>query len=137
MKKSGDEVLNDLYPPVNASGLIAMLSGKLYKDGTMRPLNSTEEDAILSFKAGLDGQIQEGAVTLNIYVPDIDNGSGGKTKNSARTAAISQKANEEFGEGKHVGNYWFRLGNIVQTYKAEIPNQHFVSVDLRFRLRTF
>jgi hypothetical protein len=136
MKKSGDEVLNDLYPLLNGSEYIAMLSGRLYKDGTMRPLNSIKEDTIMSFKAGLDGQIQEGAVTLNTYVADIDNGSGGKTKNSARTAAISAKARELF-DNKVVGSYLFRFGNMVQTYREETIGQHFVSIDLRYRMTTF
>lgn len=135
MKKSGDEVINDLYPVIRDSGLLDIIGGKLYKDGTMRPLNSTNEDAVISFKAGLDGQIQDGAVTINIYVPDIDAGFGGKTKNSVRTVAISRKAYELF-DNKVIDEYKFSLGNMIQTYREEAIGQHFVSIDLRFRRTT-
>lgn len=136
MKKSGDEVLDDLYPLINNSEIMSIISGSLYKDGTMRPLNSTQEDAVMLFKAGLDGQIQDGAIVINIYVPDIDTGAGGKTKDSKRTAEISRKAYEVF-ENKVVGEYYFRIGNIIQTYREDKIDQHFVSIDLRFRRTAF
>lgn len=136
MKKTGDEVLNDLYKIVRDSGLLNEINGSLYKDGTMRPLNSNQEDAIISFKTGLDGQIQDGAAVINIYIPDIDSGAGGKSKNSSRTAAVSKKALELF-NNKVLDEYYFYLGNMIQTFREEEIGQHFVSVDLRFKLTTF
>lgn len=136
MKKSGDEVLNDLYPLLAESELIGMITGNLYPDGTMRPADSALEDAVLAFKSGTNGQIQEGAVTLNIYVPDIDNGSGGRMKHFERTLAISRKAIELFDQ-KVLGPYLFSFGNMVQTFPEEALGQHVVSIDLRFKITTF
>ena len=132
MKKSGDDVLNDLFPIIRDSGLMSIVNGKLYKGGTMRPMSSPKEDVIMTFKAGLDGQIQDGAVVINIYVPDIDIGAGGKTKDSTRTAEISQACYEIF-EKKSFGKYLFWYGNMVNTFREEHIKQHFVSIDLRFK----
>lgn len=136
MKKSGDEVINDLYPIIRDSGLMEQVNGKLYRNGTQRSLNSDKEDVILTFKAGLDGQIQDGAAVVNIYVPDIDSGAGGKTKNILRTSEISRIACEIF-DNKVIDEYKFRLGNMINTFHEENINQHFVSVDVRFRRTTF
>ena len=132
IERSGDEVLNDLFPIVRDSGLMEIVDGELYKDGPMRPLDSDKEDVVMAFKTGEDGQFQEGYVVINIYVPDIDNGSGGNTKNSARTTAISQACYEIF-ENKSFGEYLFWYGNMVNTFSEDEIGQHFVNIDLRFK----
>ena len=132
MKKSGDDIIDDLFPIIRDSGLMSIVNGKLYKDGTMRPLNSNKEDVIMTFKTGLDGQFQDGAVVINIYVPDIDINAGGKSKNSPRTTEISKACYEIF-DKKSFGNYLFWYGNMVNTFREDAIDQHFVSIDLRFR----
>lgn len=136
MKKSGDEVINDLYLIIRDSGLMEFVSGDLYRDGTQRPLNSPKEDVVMTFKTGLDGQIQDGAAVVNIFVPDIDAGVGGLTKDISRTSAISKIACEIF-DDKVIGEYKFRLGNMINTFREDKINQHFVSIDVRFRRTIF
>lgn len=134
MKKTGGQVLNDVFALIRESGLADFVSGSLYKNS--RPLDSQLEDIVVSFKVGLDGQFQEGALTINIYVPDIDNGSGVKVMDSGRCTAIEAKANEVIPQ--YVSSeYLFSLGNMIQTYREEEIGQHFVSVDLRFKRTTF
>lgn len=136
MKKSGDQVISDIYNLIRDSGLMSFVNGKLYKDRTARPLNSSTEDVIISFKAGLDGQLQAGAAIVDIYVPDIDSGVGGMTKNIIRAEQISKKCTELF-EYRVLGEYYFTLGNMIQTYQEETIEQHFIRIDLRFKRTTF
>ena len=53
-----------------------------------------EEDIIVSFLTGLDGQFQTGSVTVNIYVPDKDNGSKVLVKDVGRCRYLARKADE-------------------------------------------
>ena len=48
------------------------ISGGYYRDG-IRPLNnvSTSEDCVVIFKTGVDGDIQRGFITINVFIPDI------------------------------------------------------------------
>lgn len=134
MRKTGGQVLNDIYRMIRDSELPAFVSGSLCKN--VRPMNSELEDIVISFKAGLDGQIQDGAVTINIYVPDINDGSGCTVINSARCTQIEAKANEVFKPSVY-SDYRFSLGNMIQTFAEPEIGQHFVNVDLRFKLTTF
>lgn len=136
MKKTGGQVLDDVFKLLKESGLADFVSGELYKNS--RPLNSQLEDIVVSFKTGLDGEIQEGAVTVNIWIPDIDNGSGEKIMNSARCTEIEAKANDAIPHGVSPDHeYRFSLGNMIRTFKEPEIEQHFVNVDLRFELTTF
>lgn len=136
MKVSADEVIDYLYLRIRECGLMDEIDGDLYKDGSMRPLNSNREDAVLSFRTGTHAQIQQGTIVLNIYVPDIDNGSGLKMKNSARTQQIGRKVCAMFRDRTH-GDYSFTLGNMISTFAQPAINQHYVSIDLRFKKTTF
>lgn len=130
MKKTGGQVLDDVYRLLKESGITGFVSGSLYKNS--RPFDSQLEDIVVSFKTGLDGQFQDGAVTINIYVPDIDNGSGCKVINSARCTEIEVMANEAI-KPFTSSEYLFSLGNMIQTFEEPEIKQHFVSVDLRFK----
>lgn len=74
MNKTGDEIELDVFNIITNSQLAKEIKGNVYREGT-RDLNPMEEDIIVSFLTGLDGQFQTGSVTVNIYVPDKDNGS--------------------------------------------------------------
>lgn len=134
MKKTGGQVLNDVFKLLQESGLADFVSGSLYKNS--RPFNSQLEDIVVSFKTGLDGQFQDGALTVNIYVPDIDNGSGVKVMDSGRCTEIEVKACEII-KPFTSSEYLFSLGSIIQTFEEPDIGQHFVSIDLRFKHRTF
>ena len=136
--KTGSEIEADVYAIISASAIKAAITGKVYKSG-MRPLNSTKEDAIVTFMTGLDDQIQTGALNVNIYVPDIDNGGGQLVKNGARCQALEVMANEIIQGLKPTTSYRFQLGATIQTFAVQgVPlNQHFVNVKIKFELLTF
>lgn len=62
------QIENDFFHMVKDSPIASAIGGKVYRDGT-RPRNSKAEDAVVIFVAGLDGQIQDGVVVLNVFVP--------------------------------------------------------------------
>ena len=62
MNKTGDEIELDVFNIITNSQLAKEIKGNVYREGT-RDLNPMEEDIIVSFLTGLDGQFQTGSVT--------------------------------------------------------------------------
>jgi len=135
MTKTADEVESDLFALISSSALKQAIKGSVYKDGT-RPINATTEDAVITFVAGLDDQIQTGAINLNVYVPDIDNGTGTLVKNTARCRALGILVNQIV-KATTPGNYYWSLGGTIQTFPADQIGQHFVNAKIKFQLATF
>ncbi|MDD2300872.1 MAG: hypothetical protein PHU69_14720, partial [Fermentimonas sp.] len=69
MKKTGLQFEQDFFNAVKNS---LAIKGKYYRRGT-RPLANVakSEDCIVTFKAGIDDDIQVGYITINVYVPNI------------------------------------------------------------------
>lgn len=134
--KTGGEVERDVYLLLAQSSLVSTIAGTLYRSGD-RPLNARTEDAVISFNTGVDGQFEEGFLTLNIYVPDMVKRDGRKGKNTVRCTELEILAGSII-KGIPVGEYRFWLENIPQTFKAEQEmEQHFVNIKIRFELVTF
>lgn len=134
MRKTGSQIEEDVFELINDSELKSFIKGKVYKNGT-RPVDSKKEDAVVSFKTGLDAQFQQGEITLNIYVPDIDNGGKAMLKDIARCSALEAKA-DEIVRTFTSSEYLFKLGGIPQTFQFQSEDtkvkQHFVNIKLRF-----
>jgi hypothetical protein len=131
MRKSGDEIEADFFVKIKESGIASFIRGQLYRDGK-RPLNSQEEDGIVIFKEGIDGQFQDGEVVLVIYVPDIVGKDGMFEKDIARCRLISAKVCEVI-DSFTSGEYNVGLAGIPKSFKVEGDvNQHFVSSRIRF-----
>lgn len=135
MKKTGSTFEKEVFQLIRESPLKTALSGGIYRDG-MRPFNSCQEDAIISFLTGIDGQFQRGIVNINIFIPDIEFGGQSKVKNIARCNQIEELCQGIVTSLKKDG-YRFSLDSLIQTFKAEETDQHFVNVKLRFDYVTF
>lgn len=131
MKKTGTEIEEDVYLMLCRSGLNRVLRGTVYRDG-MRPINSQSEDAVIKFLAGLDNQVQSGVVILNIYVPNIDAGTGYKVKDVARCKAL-EKSVHELIQGLTIQEYDLSFDGIPQAFEVEGLEQYFINVRLNFR----
>ena len=66
--KTSTQIEADFYRLVKNSPVASSVGGKVYRDGT-RPRNSKEEDIVVIFVAGVDGQIQDGVIVMNVFVP--------------------------------------------------------------------
>ena len=135
MKKTGSQIEFDVFSILRGSLLATTIKGSIFREG-MRPNGAKTEDAIVSFVAGLDDQIQTGVVNVNIYVPDIANGSAVPVKNGSRCQELEILSNNII-QSLIPGEYRFKLGATIQTYKAEGIDQHFVNCKIKFEFTTF
>lgn len=136
MAKTAKDIQTDFYTLLKDSDLAAMVNGIVYRDG-FRPRDSKKEDIVIIYSAGEDdGEIQSGNVTINIYVPDIlPYKNGTMVENAARTAKIERAAQEWYESIRGVmPEYIFRRHNTIHTTADEDINQHFVVVQVKYRL---
>lgn len=134
MTKTGRQVQEDVYRMLKGGGLAAFIRGDVYLQG-MRPRDSRGEDAVVAFNTGLPGDIQTGAVTVRIYVPDIDPyGNGTLVEDVSRTLEIEAAA-QEWADSLTTSqsNYLFSLRRTVTTEEEPDITQHYVAVSLKYR----
>lgn len=107
------------------------IKGKYYRDGT-RPLENVakSEDCMVIYKTGLDGEIQKGYITINVYIPDIDF-DGRKTKDIGRCEII-ESALDTFAENLFISGYMIEREGTIQTYKVYETDEHFVHLELKY-----
>jgi hypothetical protein len=130
MTKTAHQILDDVVARLKTVGFDKVIGGRIYKK--KRPDNSTAEDCVVSFKAGIDGQIQMGTVTVNVWVPDVNNGQGSLVEDVARTRLIEAELSTICRTFTN-GEYLFTPANIVETWEEEEVKQHFVHLDLDFK----
>lgn len=133
MAKTGKQIQGDIYRLLRGSDLCEFISGNVYRNG-MRPRDSRNEDAIVTFTSGLPDQIQTGVVTINIFVPDIDPyGNGVRVEDGSRTEQIERMA-QKWVDGLTAERscYKFSLQSTIYTEAEEETNQHFVVIKLKY-----
>lgn len=133
-KKTAGMVEGDVFALIRDSELMREVAGGLYKQGT-RPFGSREEDVEVVFLTGSGGQIQEGIVNINIYVPNIDNGMGaGLLTKDVRRCVELEGALCRFMEGVSLfGEYHTEIDEMVRTLQGE-NECYLVNGRLRFRV---
>ncbi len=130
--KTSRQVQGNIYRLLRASALAKSINGGVYRQG-LRPRDSVREDAVVTFTAGTPGQVQDGVVTVNIYVPDIDpRDDGALVEDTRRTEELEGLA-QEWVEGLKAPGYLFRLADVVHTTWEPSISQHFVVVRIRWR----
>jgi len=138
MRKTGQQIEDDIFGMVRTSPLASFVNGTTYKFGT-RPRGSVKEDIVVKFVTGLDGQIQDGVVVVNIFVPDIDSSTAGYfVRNINRCKQIEMEANIWAATLTAAeSNYKFSLSQMIYTQEEPEIKQHFITVRLKFQLTTF
>lgn len=142
MRKTADEMEQDVFTLVTASQIASEIGGGVYING-LRPHNSEAEDAVINFLAGIDGQKQSGVININVYVPDIDNGNLILVKNTARCKQIGKLLlyfKESLMKSRidtSRDGYWFvQSGDMIRTFEEKDINQHYVNLRLEFEYLT-
>ena len=130
--KTSRQVQGDIYRLLRGSDLAKSINGDVYRQG-MRPRDSRSEDAVVVFTTGTSGQVQDGVVTVNIYVPDIDPLDDGSLVEDTRRTEELEAAAAEWAEGLRAPGYLFRLDGAVHTAAEPFIAQHFVVVRIRWR----
>lgn len=130
------KVQSDIMALLADSELCAEVSGKVYRAG-YRPRDSRLEDIIVTFVTGTPSQVERGAVTLNIYVPDITPYNDGVyVEDGHRTSLIEELADRWVQSlTTSRANYKFTLLRTISTDNDEAIHQHFVVVQLEYRFK--
>jgi hypothetical protein len=132
MTKAEATIEKDLFRFIKASNLAKMVSGEVYRRG-LRPEGSDKEDIIVKHLSGTEGQIQQGILIVNIYVPDITlSGDTRKVENTARVEAI-EKAAIEFVESCETSEYLYELDQSPRSIEVEGISQHAVTVRIHYQ----
>lgn len=134
MRKTAGAVLDDVCELILCSSIPSFISGEVYKNN--RPTNSRNEDCVVKFKTGLDNKVQDGntqsgALSINIYVPFINNNTGVKIPNLSRISEIEMFI-EPIVRSWTSGEYLFSIGDMIQSFEDNTIEQSFIYVDLRF-----
>lgn len=113
------------------------ISGEFYPSGC-RPADSNVEDAVLTVSNATAEQIQDGIARINIYVPDLDNGSGRPVPDKDRLTALSELDEQIIDVLNEADtDYEFDLAKSTETINAEAIKQHFVNITIEFNHVTF
>lgn len=130
------KVQTDIMALLAGSELCAELSGKVYRNG-YRPRDSRLEDIVVTFVAGTPAQVERGAVTLNIFVPDITPYNNGVyVEDGSRTSHIEELADRWVKSLTATRtNYKFNLLRTISTDNDEAIHQHFVVVQLEYQYK--
>lgn len=134
MAKTSKQIEGDIYHLLSASLLSEYITGGVYRHG-LRPRDSRREDATVMFTTGTAGEIEEGVVTIHIYVPDLLPYSNGvRVEDGSRVEQVERLAQEWSDSLRSVkSGYTFRLHQTITTDEDEAVGQHFVVVKLRYR----
>lgn len=130
------KVQTDIMALLADSELCAEVSGKVYRKG-YRPRDSRLEDIVVTFVTGTPSQVESGAVTLNIFVPDImPYDDGVYVEDGRRTSHIEELA-DSWAQSLTTSraNYKFNLLRTISTDNDEAIHQHFVVVQLEYRFK--
>lgn len=136
-KKNALKIEDDIYNAL-VDVFPGIISGTLYKEGT-RPIDATTEDAVIIVSGGDAEQVQTGRAHINIYVSNIDNGSGNLVADKDRLAELSNydETIVEVLNNALFAEYTFRLYKMTEAFPEVDINQHFVNVNLEFERITF
>lgn len=130
------KVQTDIMALLADSELCAEVSGEVYRYG-YRPRDSRLEDIVVTFVTGTPSQVERGAVTLNIFVPDIiPYNDGVYVEDGHRTSYIEEIA-DRWVQSLTTSrtNYRFNLLRTISTDNDEAIHQHFVVVQLEYQFK--
>ena len=114
------------------------IGGKVYYRG-LRPIATTpseyEEDAVVAFLTGAHGDVQKGTCLVNIYVSDMQAGSGMYYEDKVRCEEVASalETYPAFANQYDLDLYLKQSDMIVTIAEDEIK-QHFVSLKMEFKV---
>lgn len=135
-KKATAQIEQEMYEVIEQ--LVTDNIGGGFYPSDCRPASSKSEDAVLTVSYASAEQVQEGRAKLNIYVPDIDCGSGRAVPDKTRLQELSQ-IDEQIIDTLNEADtdYEYFLSQATHTVADPDIQQHFVNINLGFKLITF
>lgn len=137
MIKSEDQIEQEVYDLLY-DYLKTVINGEVYRNGS-RPGDSKAEDAVIAVSNASANQIQVGHVYVNIYDPDVNNGTGFLVPAKGRLTELSGLHEPlcEYMNERTTDEYTFYPGKSAKTIPEPNIHQHFVSMDIEFQRTTF
>ncbi len=134
MMKTGHDIQDEIYRMLKGSGLEQSVSGGVYKNG-YRPRDSRLEDIVVTFSQSTAGQVQDGIVTVNVYIPDVDPYTSGVwVEDGERTAEIERALLAWLdGIDRSATDLRLEASQPPFTMEDHASRQHFVTLRVRFR----
>lgn len=131
--KTSKRIERDIFRLLKDSELSSVIGGAFYRDG-MRPMDSKEEDAVVKFLSGIDGQEQSGVVLLHVYVTDKDfYGNGALCEDIGRVETLEEEIMETLLAITST-EYVIKTDGTPQSYKSQDYNgQHFINVRISYK----
>lgn len=130
--KTEKQIERDFYSLISQSSLGAAIRGTIYRS-EMRPRDAESEDIIIKFLSGLDGQIQQGVVILNVYVPDVPMRSDGRKVEDKQRVAELEELIVDFIENNGSTEYLIESDLTPTSMLNEELEQHLIYARLRFQ----
>jgi hypothetical protein len=137
MIKTLYDIESDLYSVCKAFFKDAV-SGETYREDC-RPANSNKEDVVCIVSFATADQIQEGDCLVDIFVNDITSKGNRRQTDKKRVGEVSS-LDEELVEALNdelVGEYTWELSRATNCSKLHDTNQHYVTIHLQFKRKTF
>lgn len=132
MVKTGSQIEGDIYDMIKESPLAMSLNGSVFRE-SYRPKDSRMEDTIVIFTTGEVEEIQWGAVTINIYIPDRDFGDGCLRKDGERCIEVERMVQDWINSlTADKSCYKIKNKDPVATVPADKIHQHIVVAVLRY-----
>lgn len=137
MIKSEEQIEQEVYDLLWPY-LKAVIHGEVYRN-ECRPGDSQSEDAVIAVSNASADQIQVGHVYVNIYVPDVNNGTGFLVPDKGRLTELSALQNPicQYLNERTVDDCDFFPGKAAWSVPEPDIHQHFVSMDIEFKRTTF
>lgn len=137
MIKSAEQIEQDVYDLLRPY-LKTVIHGEVYRNES-RPGDAKTEDAVIAVSNASADQIQVGHVYVNIYVPDVNNGTGFLVPAKGRLTELSglHESLCEYMNERTTDEYTFYPGKSAKTIPESNIHQHFVSMDIEFQRTTF
>lgn len=134
--KNDINIEEDVYI-VAKSFFDGILGGKVYREGC-RPIDSQQEDAVVSIPFADVEQIQNSGVYINVYVIDKKK-SGRYVPDKTRLTEISDMTEDLLMElnSKYIGEYDFEIEKTTKIFAEPSIKQHRVSINFSIKRITF
>jgi hypothetical protein len=134
---TASQIQQDVIELLEGSPLQQQITGSIYPgtpEGSLRPRDSKKEDIVVIFTQGTADQIEEGTVTVNLYVTDLMQSDGTVVQNTERIKTL------EYYAALWVDSlidkptaYRFTLGQTIWAERETQINQHFIVVKLNYK----
>lgn len=132
--KTETQIERDFYKFVKASPVATAIGGDVLRDG-MRARNAKTEDTVVIFNSGLDGQVQDGVVVLNVFVPKKQFGRDSEpVKDISRVDELEQVIRDWLDTWKDT-EYLLPQNQrpTIQSFEDPLTNETYIHVRIRFR----